>query len=80
LYPIDESFITKETGFRTMEKFLNGDRVQVIAVPGRGKKHLNKTGVARGPGGTGHKDDDVLVIFDDGAFGYFKAHQLRKVD
>jgi hypothetical protein len=63
-----------------MEKFLNGDRVQIIEAPEHGKMHLNKTGVVRGPGGAGYEDDDILVIFDTGGFGHFKEHQLRKVD
>ena len=41
-----------------MEKFLNGDSVQIIEVPEHDKKHLNKTGVVRGPGGAGYEDDD----------------------
>jgi len=46
------------------------------------KHHLNKTGIAKQPGGHDYAEDDVLVWFDDGDssgyFGYFKEHELKK--
>ena len=63
-----------------MKKFKKGDRVQVVEVPEHGKHHLNKTGIANEPAGTGYQDDDVMVIFDTGGFGYFKERQLKEVN
>lgn len=63
-----------------MKKFSDGDNVKVVDAPEHGKHLLGKLGVAKQPHGFGYEDDDEMVKFDGGGYGYFKEHQLEKAD